>query len=469
MRRLLSKLSLHAKIILVLISVIIPTFLIVTFIESQSTLPILKEELRQQGVSLAEILAARIENSRVLTVPHPTPALESMLQDLLFHQPDVIRAEVFVLESSKEFFKMVATNIAEDEAPASLSMSEFIQHQGSEYMKDAQGGGGYWEIILPIHHWSREHKAHKRLVGMVRLSVSTHLAYQMTDVLLRMQSIAAGTSVVILVFALSYFLRKTISNDRLLRLTANKNHHLIEQLHEIQRELMNSEKLAVMGQLTASFAHEIGTPLNAIGGHLQLLSEEVKSHSGLERLDIIQGQVHKIEVIVQSFLQSTSKPRSQKQLIDLNHLIDRTLAVIHPRLELLQVKVIKSLSHSLGPVRVVPIEFEQVLLNLFNNSLDSIRKKGDGSEHCIEVRTGIQKIQAQECALISVYDTGEGIRKGDLKNVFKPFFSTKSPGEGTGLGLTICNDIIRKYGGEMVIDSKEGAWTQVNIRLPYHV
>ena len=469
MRRLLSKLSLHAKIILVLVSVIIPTFLIVTFIESQSTLPILKEELRLQGVSLAEILASRVETSRLLTRPHPTPALEAMLEDLLVDHPDVIRADIFTLDLSQGLFRLVASNIAEDEGPITFSVGEFMQHQGSEYQKDAPGGGGYWEINLPIHHWSREHKSHKRLVGMVRLSISTHLAYQMTSVLLRVQSIAAASSVVILVLALSYFLRKTIANDHLLRLTENKNHSLTEQLHETQRELMNSEKLAVMGQLTASFAHEIGTPLNAIGGHLQLLSEDMRSPSAHERLEIIQSQVLKIEAIVKSFLQSTAKPPSQRQLIDVNHLIERSLAVVHPRLKSLEVRAVKSLSHSLGPIRAVPIELEQVFLNLFNNSLDSIQAKGSQQERILEVRTLTQKIQAQECALISVYDTGEGIQKGDLKNVFKPFFSTKSPGEGTGLGLTICKDIIRKYGGEMVIDSKEGAWTQVNIRLPYHV
>ena len=73
----------------------------------------------------------------------------------------------------------------------------------------------------------------------------------------------------------------------------------------------------------------------------------------------------------------------------------------------------------------------------------------------------------KEWAQLSVYDTGEGIKKLDLKNIFKPFFTTKRPGEGTGLGLTICQQLAHKYGGVLDIDSKEGSWTRVTLRIPY--
>jgi signal transduction histidine kinase len=73
----------------------------------------------------------------------------------------------------------------------------------------------------------------------------------------------------------------------------------------------------------------------------------------------------------------------------------------------------------------------------------------------------------KQWAEIQVYDTGEGIRKTDLDMVLKPFFTTKRPGEGTGLGLTICQQLVNKYGGELGIDSKEGAWTRVTVKLPY--
>src|SRR5580698_4120021 len=133
-----------------------------------------------------------------------------------------------------------------------------------------------------------------------------------------MTAIAAASSMIALLVGLGYFLRKTIQNDRKLRVAETQNLQLTEQLHEAERQLMTTEKLAVMGQLTASFAHEIGTPLNAIGGHLQLLREDLGQSVGsdartatTERLAIINGQVTKIESIVKSFLQSTAKPVSQ--------------------------------------------------------------------------------------------------------------------------------------------------------------
>jgi signal transduction histidine kinase len=124
----------------------------------------------------------------------------------------------------------------------------------------------------------------------------------------------------------------------------------------------------------------------------------------------------------------------------------------------------------MGPVRVVPLDIEQILLNLVNNSLDSLKAKNEARERgkqALELSTQIDQRGGKPWAVVSVYDTGEGIRKGDLSNVLKPFFTTKRPGEGTGLGLTICQQLARKYGGVLEIDSKEGGWTRVTLRLPY--
>lgn len=229
---------------------------------------------------------------------------------------------------------------------------------------------------------------------------------------------------------------------------------------------MNTEKLAVMGQLTASFAHEIGTPLNAIGGHLQLLEEE---SPGNPRVAIIEGQLKKIEEIVKGFLQVTAKPTSQRQLVDLNQLVDKTLSILRPRLDSLQIEVKSSLDRSMGPIRAVPLEIEQILLNLLNNSIDSLKSKRQTKERArlqLEVETETSWDGSNNWAKVSVFDTGEGISKADLGSVLKPFFTTKPPGEGTGLGLTICRQLAHKYGGELELDSREGAWTKATLRIP---
>jgi signal transduction histidine kinase len=472
MNRLSRHLNLQAKISLVLVAVILPTFVIVTVAENKLTLPILEEEIRQIGVNTGKTLAARIESGRLLSHANPAPMIENALQEVLVTQPDILRIDVLTREASSGTMKSIASNIEEDPNTPPFSHS-LVDTVTSEYRQD-ENGNGIWEVYVPIEHRTRDLKPSKKLLGLVHVVVSTQLIGKIVTTFWKITATAAGLSVVSLILVLSYFLRKTISNDRLLRQAESHNLQLTEQLHEAQRQLMITEKLAVMGQLTASFAHEIGTPLNAIGGHLQLLQEEIPNEYTSpvsSRLEIINGQLKKIETIVKGFLQSTAKPTSQKQLVDLNRLIDKTLGIVTPRMGSLRVDIKKDFDRSMGPVRVVPLDLEQILLNLLNNSLDSIKAKADSLERGkfqIEIATDISKSQGKEWAQISVYDTGEGISKVDLQNVLKPFFTTKRPGEGTGLGLTICEQLVQKYGGDLFIDSKEGAWTKVLLRLPYH-
>jgi C4-dicarboxylate-specific signal transduction histidine kinase len=157
-------------------------------------------------------------------------------------------------------------------------------------------------------------------------------------------------------------------------------------------------------------------------------------------------------------------------LVDLNHLIDRALGIVRPRIDRLGVEVTPHLDRTMGPVRVVPLDIEQILLNLLNNALDSLSSKRQKSERArLELRIGtkLNRLPGEEWAEVDVWDSGMGIGKQDLKNVTKPFFTTKRPGEGTGLGLTICQQLAGKYGGVLNIDSKEGAWAEVKLRIPY--
>jgi len=481
-------LDLQAKVSLVLVAVILPTFLIVTVAENKFTLPILEEEIRQIGIHSGKTLAAEIVSARMLSLAKPTPAIENSLQEILYTQPDIVRIDVVAKDSASGTLKLIATNI-EDEPGASQPSFVLVEAVTSEYKID-EGGFGTWEINVPIEHRSRDPRGPKRILGTVHVIVSTKLVGRIMSTLWKTTATAAGFSVVALIMALSYFLRKTIANDRLLREAETENFKLTEQLHDAQRQLMTNEKLAVMGQLTASFAHEIGTPLNAISGHLQLLGEEMNpsgsaGDSGAsnisgnisastvvgQRLEIVNSQLRKIEEIVKSFLQSTAKPKSQKQLIDLNRLLEKTLGIVMPRVDSLKVEIKRKLNRELAPIRIVPLDLEQIFLNLLNNSLDSIQTKSVKQQRSrlqLEIASELTIAQGKQWAQVSIYDTGEGIQKVDLKNVLKPFFTTKRPGEGTGLGLTICQQLVHKYGGKFEIDSKEGAWTRVTLKLPYH-
>jgi len=467
-------LDLQAKVSLVLVAVIIPTFLIVTIAENKVMQPILEEEIRQIGITSGKNLASEIVSSRLLSLPNPTPMVEARLQDLLYSQPNIVRIDVIAKDASGQP-KIVGSNI-EEEPGAPQPAFPLVDVVTSEFRLDDTGMGS-WEIQVPIEQKSRDQHGPRKLLGAVHVVISTKLVARIVNTLWKTTATAAAFSVVTLILALGYFLRKTIANDRRLREAESHNLQLAEQLHDTQRQLMNTEKLAVMGQLTASFAHEIGTPLNAIGGHLQLLQEELGSSGDSTRtgtagrIEIINGQLSKIEEIVKGFLHSTAKPVSQRQLVDLNRLVDRTLGILKPRVDSLRVEVRRTFDRDMGPLRLVPLDMEQVILNLLNNSLDGLRAKShirEKSRLLLEVSTKLEELEGKHWAQLSVYDTGEGIRRADLNNVLKPFFTTKRPGEGTGLGLTICQQLVHKYGGSFDIDSKEGAWTKVILRLPYH-
>lgn len=471
MTRFLRHLDLQAKISFVLVAVILPTFLIATIAQHQVTLPILEEDIKQIGINSGKTLAAEIDSARMLSQPHPLPIIENAVQDLLFTQPNISRIDVLIKEPSTGLIKNIVSNI-EDEPGTPAPVTALVDSVTSE-LKD-EANSNVWDIYVPIEHHSRDPRGPRRLLGNIHVVISTKLIGKIGNTLWKTSASAAAISVICLILALRYFLKKTIANDRLLRKAEYYNIQLAEQLHEAQRQLMNKEKLAVMGQLTASFAHEIGTPLNAIGGHLQLLKDELPKGGSPtidERFEVMSGQLDKIEAIVKSFLQSTAKPTTQKQLVDVNRLIERTLEIIKPRTESMGIRIKSEFDRSMGPLRLVPLDLEQILLNLLNNSLDSLRAKNKLQERVsyhLELNTKQAIVKGKDWVQISVLDRGEGIKKTNLTHVLKPFFTTKRPGEGTGLGLTICEQLAHKYGGEFLIDSKEGAWTRVIVRLPYH-
>ena len=482
LRQRLRALDIQAKISLILVSVILPTFLLMTVVENKLTQPILEEELKQMGITSAKNLAAEIVGQRLLEHSDPEPALEAFLQEFLYSQPNILRMDVLVRDQATGGTRLVASNVEEDPQSASPLPPNLFEGVVARY-QPGERGAATWDIYAPIEVRDlrrgppvgpqvKDTKVAKRLLGNVHVVVSTNIVQRIVGAIWKATVAAAGISVVLLITTLGYFLRRTISNERLLKKADTQNLQLTAQLHEVERDLMNMEKLAVMGQLTASFAHEIGTPLNAIGGHLQLLREEVSGASSGERLDIIQGQLSRIEGIVRGFLQSTAKPASQRQLVDLNRLVDQTLSIVRPRVEAQGVDVRRQLGRAIGPLRIVPVDFEQILLNLINNSLDSLRAKSelrDRSRRLLEVATHSKKVDGQEWVTLSVYDTGEGIARDDLSQVTKPFFTTKRPGEGTGLGLAICRELAHKYGGVLELESKEGAWTRVMVSIPYAV
>lgn len=477
------RLELQSKIVLILAGVILPAYFVVIVVQNKVARPLLEQDILQLGVTTADALAAEIVSDNLYSSKNASKEIEKHILSRIFYQPSIIRMDVFLKDSGSNSppkephvstLKWVASSVEEEPntPPPTVTLSDKTLSEKVQLDE----GIAFWKIQVPIRVVSKSKKSSPKTVGLVHLLISMRNIDRVMGTLWEVTGGAAAVNVVILIFALNYFLRKTIRNETLLKEAQSENIELSQQLHEAHRKMMNVEKLAVMGELTASFAHEIGTPLNAIGGHLQLLRGEMPSsisNRSLERLQIIAGELQRIEQIVKGFLKTTAKPESQRQLVDLNREVDKAIGIIKPRMDALKINYKFKFDRSMGPIRLVPTDLEQILLNLMNNSVDSLQSKKEKTNGLakleLSLSSRVKRKGKDEWAELAILDSGLGISKEDLKNVIKPFFTTKRAGEGTGLGLTICQQLVSKYRGVLEVKSKEGVWTQITLRIPYRV
>lgn len=238
---------------------------------------------------------------------------------------------------------------------------------------------------------------------------------------------------------------------------------LLKRLALLREELAQQERLAVAGQLTAAFAHEVGTPLNLVNSHLQLLLAQgdvgVKPR---ERLETIRTQIARVGDIVRKLLATTRRPERQPEVTRLSELISDLERLWAPTLANRGVTFAAEAPE--GCVLFVDRkQMEQLFLNLVNNAVDAMPQ---GGPIHLRVTPDPRATEARPWWEIALVDTGTGIPEELLSQVFKPLFTTKPEGQGTGLGLAICREIVRAHGGEIRIESEEGRGTTVRFSLP---
>jgi signal transduction histidine kinase len=238
---------------------------------------------------------------------------------------------------------------------------------------------------------------------------------------------------------------------------------LVERNALLREELGAQERLAVAGQLTATFAHEVGTPLNLVTGHLQLLdAQKDLPDKTRERLNVIHGQIQRVGDIVRRLLDLTRRPQLERKpqpfhdlLLDLQQLWTPTLA-----------------AHAVTVESDVPAgccldvdrkQMEQLFLNLMNNAVDAMPS---GGKVRLSARPAEESTPGGLWWELRFQDSGQGIPTHLLGQVFRPMFTTKPEGKGTGLGLSICREIVRSHGGDIRIESAQGRGTCVVFTLP---
>ena len=235
----------------------------------------------------------------------------------------------------------------------------------------------------------------------------------------------------------------------------------ITRLRQLEAQLLHSEKLASLGQMAASIAHELNNPLTAISSYAQIL---LRSKAGLpeevrERMQRILEEANRIESLVKNLISYARPSAGEMTLLHLGEVIQQALTFTRYQVSKGDIRIVTRIPEELPLIRGVKDQLQQVFINLLTNASYACAQKGGG-----EVTISAQA--AEQMLEVRVADNGIGIRPEHLEKIFEPFFTTKAEGQGTGLGLSIVKDIITRHQGQVRVQSRSGEGAEFIILLP---
>ena len=261
----------------------------------------------------------------------------------------------------------------------------------------------------------------------------------------------------------------------------------LQSLKSTQSQLIQSKKMASLGELTAGIAHEIQNPLNFVNNFSEVNKElliEMKEEidkGDLEEVKLIVNDVisneekishhgKRADSIVKGMLQHSKASTGKKDLIDVNALVEECIRLsyhgIRAKDKKFNVAIATELDGSIDKISVVPQDISRVLINLLNNAFYAVDEKKRQLNGMYEPAVTVYTKKLEGKVEIQVNDNGNGIPQNIVDKIFQPFFTTKPTGQGTGLGLSLSYDIIKAHGGEIKIESKEGEGSEFVIQLP---
>lgn len=275
------------------------------------------------------------------------------------------------------------------------------------------------------------------------------------------QAIASGALVVafaIFLLVIATFLATWHLTNRIKRVTAERD--------EMSQAFIRSAKLASIGELATGLAHEINNPLAIISAEQTNISDLLKEYDGnetsreeiTESIERCKAQVQRCAGITRKMLQFGRQKDSRLESVELASRLTDIATLLQRRAKVHNIEIVPFIEENLPPVYVDPIELEQVLVNLINNSFAALP---DGGK--ITLRAYLD----DNVVHLEVVDDGTGIPAAELEHIFEPFFTTKEVGKGTGLGLSVCYGIIQSWGGRIKAESHPGQGTTMHISLPY--
>ncbi len=253
---------------------------------------------------------------------------------------------------------------------------------------------------------------------------------------------------------------ETIEAARIQEDLRESEQRLRNQANELEQQLIASGRLVSLGEVTASMAHEFNNPIGIIIGFVEdMLANTNPANTEYRSLQIINEESKRCKKIVEDLLEY-SRPRNvAKSMIDVPSMIEKTLELVEAHCYKQKVEVVKDADPLLPPIHADSQQLTQVMVNLYLNAIDAMP---DGGKLSVSARTAETTDRA---LIISVSDTGVGIEKSAMGKIFQPFYTAKKR-RGLGLGLPICERIVKNHGGEIKIQSRPGLGTTFEIHLP---
>jgi two-component system NtrC family sensor kinase len=239
-----------------------------------------------------------------------------------------------------------------------------------------------------------------------------------------------------------------------------------ELLSAAQRDAARAQRLSAIGQVVATVAHKIGTPLTALSGHIQLMAEyPTLGIESRQRLQTVEAQIERTSKIIQDLLLYTRRPEPVRSLIDLNTCVAECLALFQPEFDRRKIALVTEWGHQIEKVEADAQQLQEVFNSLIENALDAMPAGGT-----LGIRVSPYAVLGQPdyrtWVAVELIDSGCGMTAAQLVQIFQPFFTTKRAGRGTGLGLVSALETVRAHGGEIKVESEPEQGSRFTIVLP---
>ncbi len=509
-----SRSGLQAKILIMIMIAVVSVVGVSTYLATWLTRLPVEEEIYRKALGQAKLTAHQVSDDQALG--NSQNALR-ILRQVQHDSPGIIQADVYLHDLHEPEHKLlVSTDQRGDHLEldrlADVERYNEFERPDPDQITIETPDGKYWIIGTNVHQQDG-------LSGCLILKVSKSRSNVITRDLVARNLIVMLASLIAIIVAIHFFFRKNVRVpvtemiqvmkaaeggqldvrarvpgsdelgqlgehlNRMLGRLENFNNELSrkveeatselarrneelnrinEELFETQRTLARSQRLAVAGQLAASLAHEIGTPLNSISGHVQLMARRKTGDEATDRrLQIIEKQIDSIVRSVKQLLSWTRKFELRVEPLDLRHVLEETVLLSSAALHLRNIRVATELGRNCPLIYGDAGYLQQVFLNLINNSMDAMPRGG-----ALNIRLTYPHSGSQAEVGVQVSDTGEGIAPETLRRIFDPMFTTKRMGAGTGLGLAICKQIISQHAGTIEVESEPGRGTRFTIVLP---